>query len=129
MGVEPIPEGIKPRTVAFQDSFRLKMKSAMVIRTYSLCHSGNGKWSGNRWVFAIPPNSHYHSHSLKIPWWWGGSITPVTIFPPQKKRLTLIPTHTVTEIRGHCSEGRKGWGLSLSLFSKKKCSCWRDLNT
>ena len=36
----------------------------------------------------------------------------------QKKKQT--PTHTVTEIRGHCGEGGRGWGLSSSLFSIKK---------
>jgi len=34
----------------------------------------------------------------------------------------------VTEFRGHSSEGKRGWGLSSSLFEQKKCSFWRDLN-
>ena len=60
----------------------------------------------------IPVNSHSHSHSLKILGFGGGCQSR------QKKKQT--PTHTVTEIRGHCSEGGRGWGLSSSLFSEKK---------
>jgi len=41
-------------------------------------------------------------------------------------RLTLTLTHTVTEIRSHCSEGGKGWGLSSSLFSSKKNVHFRE---
>ena len=66
--------------------------------------------------FPFPENSF---------WGGGGSITPVTIFPP-KKRTNGDPTHTVTEIRGHCSEGGKGWGLISSLFSKQKNAHFGD---
>ena len=48
----------------------------------------------------IPVNSHSHSHSLKILGFGGGCQSR------QKKKQT--PTHTVTEIRGRCSEGGKG---------------------
>jgi len=61
-----------------------------------------------------PVNSHSHSHSLKIPL-GGGGQHPVTIFPPKK-----TPTHTVTEIRCHYSNGGMGCGLGSSLFSPKK---------
>jgi len=87
---------------------------------HSLCHSGNDirKWSGNRCVFAIPREFPlpfpFPQNSLE------GSITPITIFPPKKNKRNGTPTHTVTEIRGHCSEGGKGWGLSSLLFSGKK---------
>jgi len=45
----------------------------------------------------------------------GGGQHPVTIFPPKK-----TPTHTVTEIRCHYSNGGMGCGLGSSLFSPKK---------
>ena len=60
----------------------------------------------------IPVNSHSHSHSLKILGFGGRCQSR------QKKKQT--PTHTVTEIRGRCGEGGRGWGLSSSLFSIKK---------
>jgi len=47
-------------------------------------------------------------------------------FSHQQKTLTL--THTVTEIRGHCNEWGKGWGLGSWLLSKKVRSFRRDLN-
>jgi len=88
---------------------------------HSLCHSGNDirKWSGNRCVFAIPREFPFIPIPSKFLGGRGGSITPVTIFPPTKKQTERDSTHTVTEIRGHCSEGGKGWGLGSSLFPGK----------
>jgi len=71
-----------------------------------------------------------HSHSLKIPWGGGpgGGVNHSSQDFPHIYIYIYIyiciyiktPTHTVTEMRGHCSEGGKGWGRSSSLFSKKK---------
>jgi len=35
-----------------------------------------------------------------------------------EQRLTLTSTQTVTQIGGHCGQGGKGWGLSLTCFSR-----------
>jgi len=37
----------------------------------------------------------------------------------KKKERNGTPTQTVTEIRGHCSEGGKGWGLGSSIIPFK----------
>jgi hypothetical protein len=46
-------------------------------------------------------------------------VLTVWIQNQKKKKRNGTPTHTVTEIRGHCSEGGKGWGLSSSIFPFK----------
>ena len=60
---------------------------------HSLCHSGNGirEWSGNRCMFAIPRQFPFPfpfpPNSLGV---GGGSITPVTIFPPKKETEQVV---------------------------------------
>ena len=58
----------------------------------------------------------YYSHRLNEPFGKFGIVLTVES-NIQMARLTLTLTHTMTEIRSHCSEGGKGWGLSSSLFS------------
>jgi len=71
-------------------------------------------------VLPFPVNSHSHSHSLKIPWGRGRVNHSSHDFPAKKNRRKGDPTHTVTEIWGHCSEGLKRWGHSSSLIFLKK---------
>ena len=63
----------------------------------------------------FPMNSHSHSNYLKIP--LGGRGVQSWF---SRKNWNGTPTHIVTEIRDHCSEGGKGWGLSSSLVCEKK---------
>ena len=98
---------------------------------HSLGHSGNGirEWSGNRCVFAIPREFPFLFPFPQNFLRGGGSITPITIFQPNKTSngtggpLTQCLKLGVTVVRG----GRGGV-LVHQYFLLKTGSFWRDLH-
>jgi len=73
--------------------------SRMVRESLRVCHSP--------WIFiSIPIPSKF----------LGGVSHSSHDFPPNKNKRNEDPTHTMTEIRGHCSEGGEGWGQVFLIF-------------
>ena len=58
----------------------------------------------------------YYAHRLNEPFGKFGTVLTVESNVGMGA-VDLTLTHTVTEIRSHCSEGGKGWGLGSSIFS------------